>query len=104
MNVSGTGSMMQTQMQMRKMDGTGGGNGGANGMRDIMQSLSPDERNTLKEQLSSVSEEDRKSLIEQMKEVDKTNMSSDDYFQTLLDIVNQTNTENSSNNILSIYA
>jgi len=102
MNVSGTGSMMQTQMHMRKMDGSGGGNG--NGMRDIMQSLSTDERNTLKDQLSSVSEEDRKSLIDQMKEVDKTSMNSEEYFQTLLDIVNQTNTENTSNNMLSIYA
>jgi len=104
MNVDAYGanaSMQQMQMQMRKMDGSGGGQGmGQGGMKDIMQSLSSEDRATLKDQLSSLSQEDRQSMVEQMKQVDSTNMSSDDYFQSLLDILNQdqqaANTTNSS--------
>ncbi len=103
MNVSAYGAtaQMQTQaqMQMRRMDGSGNGQGmGQGGMRDIMQSLAPEDRATMKEQLSSLSQEDRASMVSQMQEVDATSMTSDEYFQSLLDILNQeqTTTDTSS--------
>ena len=58
MDVGATGSMQQ--MQTRKMDGSGGGQGqGQGGMKDIMQSLSPEDQATMKDQLSSMSQTDR---------------------------------------------
>ena len=89
MNVNGANNTQQMQqMQMRKMDGSGGGQG-QGGMRDIMQSLSNEDRTTLKEQMSSMSMEDRQSMISQMKQVDSTSMTSEEYAQSLLDILNQ---------------
>ncbi len=93
MNVSSSGSMQQ--MHMQNMQGVGGGQG-KGGMRDIMQKLSPEERSALKEQMSSLSQADRQSMISQMKQVDATSMSSADYAQTLLDMVSQSNSEESS--------
>ncbi|NPA28608.1 MAG: hypothetical protein GXO33_00275 [Epsilonproteobacteria bacterium] len=109
MNVSSTGSMsqMQTQMRMRKMDGSGmgmrNGQGGQNGMRDVMQQLTPDQRTELQSQLQSMSETDRQSMVEQMKQVDSTTMTQDQYYQTLLSMVNPTNTT-SANGGLDLYA
>jgi len=100
MDISATGSMQQ----MRKMDGSGNGmgNGGGNGMRDIMQSLSTEDRNTLKDELSSLSQEDKASMVEQMKQIDKTDMDSADYFQSLLDILSTEETQDEE--LLSVYA
>jgi hypothetical protein len=90
MTVSNSGQQiqMQTQMktQMHKMDGTGGGQGkgGANGMKDIMQTLEPSDRVVLQEQLSSLSDEDRKGAIDSLKSVDATNLDSNEYLQALL--------------------
>ena len=95
-SINGSSQMQQMRMQMRKMDGTGGGQGyGQNGMRDIMQSLSAEDRNSLREQMSSVDQSKRADIISQMKQIDKNSMSSEDYFQSLLDIINN-NTQTSS--------
>lgn len=74
------------QIQMRKMDGSGDGQG-KGGMRDIMQNLSTEDRETMKGQLNSMSKEERASMVSQMKEVDATSMNSQDYTQSLLDIL-----------------
>jgi hypothetical protein len=90
MDVSAYGSTQQMQTQMRKMDGSGGGQGqGGGGMQEIMQSLSSEDRTAMQEQLSSMSQEDRVSTVSQMKEVDATSMTSEDYTQSILDILNQ---------------
>jgi len=103
MDVSATGSM--EQMQLRQMDGSGGGQGkGGGGMKDIMQSLSAEDQDTLKTQMSSMSMEDRMSMVSQMKEVDKTSMSDEDYTQTLLDILDTKNTEDAETDGFSVYA
>ena len=103
MNVSGTGSM--EQMQMRKMDGTGGGHGGGKGgMKDIMQSLSTEDQTAMKDQLSSMSEEERMAAISQMKSVEKASMNSEEYTQALLDILDQSNNEDSETDYFSVYA
>jgi len=102
MEVNSTNSSLQ--MQMQKMDGSGSGQG-QGGMKDIMQNLSTEDRNTIKGQMSSMSPEEKASMVEQMKQVDQSSMSSQDYTQTLLDLLDQSTTENSSqDNLLSVYA
>lgn len=101
MDIGSYGSMQQ--MQMRKMDGSGGGQG-QGGMKDIMQSLSTEDRATLKEQLSSMSQEERMATVSQMKEVDAASMSQKDYMQTLLDILNKSNTSEAETEGFSVYA
>lgn len=103
MNVSGAGSM--EQMQMRRMDGTGSGHGGGKGgMKDIMQSLSMEDRMSMKDQLGSMSEDDRMAAISQMKTVEKASMDAEEYTKALLDILDQTNTEDAETNSFSMYA
>jgi hypothetical protein len=101
MDVSSTGSM--EQMQMRKMDGSGGGKGGG-GMKDIMQTLSTDEQALMKDSLSSMSPEERMSAVSQMKEVDSAALSAEDYTQALLDILNQDETNEAESTSFSVYA
>jgi len=102
MNVNATGSM--EQMQLRKMDGSGGGQGKGSGMKDIMQSLSAEDQDTLKAQMSSMSMEDRMAMVSQMKEVDKGSMSDEDYVQSLLDILDTEKNDDTDNDGFSIYA
>ena len=101
MNVGSCGSMQQ--MQMRKMDGSGGGQG-QGGMREIMQSLSVEDRATMKDSLSSMSQEERMATVSKMKEVDAASMSSEEYTQVLLDILNQSNTNEAELEGFSVYA
>ena len=93
MNVNASGSMQQ--MHMQNMHGAGGGQG-KGGMKDIMQSLSQEDRSAMREKMSSLSQTDRQSMISQMKQVDATSMSSDDYAQTLLDMVTPSDSEEST--------
>lgn len=78
---------VQTQMQMRKMDGSGGGQhgkGGENGLKDVMQNLSVEDRSALQEQLSAMSSDEKQIAKEQLKSVDATDLSSEDYLNALL--------------------
>ena len=100
MNVSSANNTY-AQMQMGQMQGQGSGQ---NGMKDIMQSLSSEDRTTLREQMQSLPQEDRVAMKEQLKEVDKTNMSDDDYFQSLLDILSGTDTQEEDTTGFSVYA
>jgi len=87
MAMSSCGSCDPTQqMQLQSMYGSGGGQG-KGGMKDIMQSLSAEDRATMKEGLSSMSQEDRMDAVAQMKEVDAAVLSSEEYTQALLDIL-----------------
>ena len=103
MNVNATGSMEQTQL--RKMDGTGGGQGkGGGGMKDIIQSLPQEDQDALKATMSEMSMEDRMAMVSQMKEVDQASMSTEDYVQSLLDILDTQNTEEAETDGFSVYA
>ena len=109
MNVSGTGSM--EQMQMRKMDGSGscqgqggGGGGGGGGMKEMMQSLSVEDQTAMKEEMSTMSMDERMAMVSQMKEVDKSSMTDEEYTQTLLDILNQEDTNEAEEEGFSVYA
>lgn len=99
MQVNSNCSMQQTQM--RKMDGSGGGQGG---MKDIMQSLSTEDRATLKDQLSSMSQDERVAAITEMKEVDAATLSSEDYTKALLDILDKANSDETVSDSFSVYA
>ncbi|MBL1243225.1 MAG: hypothetical protein COA39_002320 [Sulfurimonas sp.] len=96
MAIGATSSSQQMQMQQRKMDGSGQGQGNG-GMKDIMQSLSSEDRTALKEKMSSLSQADRSSMVEQFKQVDATTMSADEYSKTLLDMLDQSKTKSTSN-------
>ncbi len=100
MNVNDTGSMQQ--MQMRKMDGSGGGHG-KGGMKDIMQSLSVEDQTAMKESMSSKSMDERISMVTQMKEIDKSSMNAEEYAQALFDILDQTNTNTAETEGFSVY-
>jgi len=102
MNVNASGSMEQTQL--RKMDGSGGGQGKGSGMKDIMQSLSTQDQDALKAQMGEMSMEDRMAMVSQMKEVDKASMSDEDYVQSLLDILDTEKSDDTDNDGFSIYA
>jgi len=103
MHVNSFGAMEQMQTQMRKMDGTGSGQG-KGGMKDIMQSLSMEDKMAMKSQLSFMSEEDRMAAISEMKTIDKASMNSDDYVKSLLDILDQTTAEDVETDGFSAYA
>ena len=104
MSMSSCGSCDSTQqMQMRSMYGSGGGQG-KGGMKDIMQSLSTDDRATMKESLSSMSEEDRMEAVAQMKEVDAAVLSSEEYTQALLDMLDASDADKEETEGFSVYA
>ncbi len=105
MTVSGSGAMNRMQMQqMGGGMGMGRGQGGGNGMRDIMQQLSPDQRTELKTQMQSLSESDRQSLVNEMKQVDSSTLSSDAYYETLMSMVSAAAPQTESSSIVDLYA
>ncbi|GEM_PF-2403857 len=104
MTVGGSGAMNRMGMQMGGM-GMGRGQGGGNGMKDVMQQLSPDQRSELKAQMQTLSESDRQAAIESMKEVDSSTLSSEEYYQTLLSIVGGDSTQTTTDtSALDTYA
>ncbi len=102
MNVNATGSMEQTQL--KKMDGSGGGQGKGGGMKDIMQSLPPEDQDALKATMGEMSMEERMSMVSQMKDVDKASMNEEDYIQSILDILDTQNVEEAETDGFSVYA
>ncbi|MGE4397228.1 MAG: hypothetical protein AB7D34_07275 [Sulfurimonas sp.] len=101
MDVTSTNQMQQ--MQMRKMDGSGGGHG-QGGMRDIMQSLSTDDKNSLIEQLSSMDKEQRMEAVSEMKEIDASAISAEDYTKALFAILDKKNANEAETEGFSVYA
>ena len=89
-NMQVSGEM--AQMHVRKMDGTGSGNGQGNGMRDVMQALSPDDRTAFRESLSALSQEDRHSIKQSIDALDITTLSADELSQTLADFLSSLET------------
>lgn len=85
MQVNSSGQMQQTQTQMRKMDGSGGGQGG--GIKETMQALSPEDRTAVREQMASLSQTDRKTMKDQMSQIDITSLSSEDLGKTIMSML-----------------
>lgn len=93
--------------QMQKIGGTG--NGQNNGMKEIMQALSPEDRTAVREQMSSLSETDRKSMKDQLSQIETTSLSSDNLAQTIFDLLSTlqnpvSSTETDSSTSIDIYA
>ena len=97
MNVDAT-SNPYGQMQMGISQGQG-----QNGMKDIMQNLSNEDRTALRDKMQSLPTEERVAMKEQLKSVDASSQSSDDYFQSLLDMFTQTDPNEESTGF-SVYA
>ncbi len=111
MQVGSSTTDYQNQMQMRKMDGTGGGMGmrrggqGGNGMGAIMQSLPTDDRVAIQDQMQSLSESDKAAAIDKIKQLDTTSMSTDAITQSIMDIINPTTSTDETTSLLaSLYA
>jgi flagellar motor switch protein FliM len=77
MQIDSTNTMAQTQMHMRKMDGSGKGNG----MREVMQSLSDEDKSFVREQMETMSSEDRQSFKNDLLSMESSSISS--YLQSL---------------------
>lgn len=88
------------QMQMKKMDGSGG-----NGMREIMQSLPQEERSSFREKLSLLSSEDRQSFKADMAAIDTASLSSQDLSKALFDLLaTYEKPQTTTDNLVDIYA
>lgn len=70
MQINSTSTM--TQMHTQKMDGSGKGNG----MREVMQSLSDEDKTFVREQMESMSSEDRQSFKNNLMTMDSTALTS----------------------------
>ncbi len=101
MDVTSTNQMQQ--LQMRKMDGSGGGHE-QGGMKEIMQNLSTEDKNSLIEQLSSMDKDQRMQTVSEMKQLDASSMSAQDYTKALFDILDKKNTDETVSEGFSVYA
>lgn len=77
MQIDSTSSMTQAQTHMRKMDGSGKGNG----MREVMQSLSEEDKTFVREQMATMSNEDRQSFKNDLLSMESSSIAS--YLQSL---------------------
>lgn len=79
----------QYMHQMRMHNGQGQGQGPkGNGMGQIMQSLPQDQRKEVSDLLQSMPEDERKDAVSQIKNLDTENLSQDELYQSLMDILN----------------
>ena len=97
MNVNAT-SNPYGQMQMGQMFGNGQG-----GMNDIVQNLSSEDKASLREKMQSLPREERLAMKDEMREIDASNLSSEEYFQSLLDLFTQVDPNEESTGF-SVYA
>ena len=86
MNVNSANNMQQTQM--RKMDGTGNGNGGAmNKMMNETLSLVPEETKVeIQSLMQTLSPEEKQSAKAQMAQIESANMTVEDLTAAIMDI------------------
>ncbi len=107
MNVDQTGAMgnMQ-QMQMRRMDGSGAGQGNGGAMKEVMQQLPESDRSAIREQMQSQSMTQRQDSVAQIAELDTSHMTVDEIVASIMDILDpQEKSETTSEeSILDIYA
>lgn len=101
MDVTSTNQMQQ--LQMRKMDGSRNGHG-QSGIRDIMQNLSTEDKNSLIEQLSSMSKEERSATVADIKNIDADSMNLEDYTKALFAILDKEIANEAQNEGFSVYA
>lgn len=106
MNVNSTASMQQTQL--RKMDGTGGGQG--NGMGRMMQetlSLLPKEiQSDIKSLMQTLYPSAKKDAMREMNQIETSNMTVEDLTAAIMDIFHpsESTTKSSYPSSFSVYA
>ena len=98
MNVSSTSYAQQAQM--RKMDGTGGGqgNGGSMGkmMKETLSMLPKETQADIKSLMQALEPSDKKDAMMQMSEVETSNMTVEDLTAAIMDIFQPGNTKEDS--------
>jgi hypothetical protein len=94
MQVNSTSQMQQMQQmhQMRMRNGQGQGAHGK-GMGQIMQSLSQDQREEVSDLLQNLPQDDKKDIVSQIKDLDTQNLSQDELYQSIMDILNPNTSE-----------
>jgi len=86
------------------MQGQGGGPKGK-GMGQVMQALPQDQREEISQALQNIPQEDRKSVVDQIKQLDVNNLSSDELYNSIMDILNpSTQTDVISATSINTYA
>lgn len=93
MRIDSASAMAQNQTHMKKMDGSGKGNS----MREMMQSLSDEDKAFVREQMSTLSTEDRQNFKNDLLGMDSASITS--YLQSL-----KSTSAEASINTLDLYA
>lgn len=96
MNVSSTSYMQQSQV--RKMDGTGGGNGNGMGrmMNETLSMLPKETQADIKSLMQTLDPSTRKDTMTKMNEIETSNMTVEDLTAAIMDIFQPGNTETKS--------
>ncbi len=106
MDVSSTASMQQTQM--RKMDGTGSGQGGGmrKMMQETMQTLPQETKTDISSLMQTLDPTARKDAMSQIAQIETANMSVEDLTGAIMDILKPTQTSSTSTypSSFSVYA
>lgn len=86
MNVGSTSSMQQ--MQMRKMDGTGGGQGNTMGrmMQETISMLPEDTQTDIKALMQTLDPAGKKDAMSKMSQIESSNMTVEDLTAAIMDI------------------
>ncbi len=89
MTINGMNTMNQiSQMQQGGSMQKGNGNG-MHGMKNIMQNLTPDQRQEISQSMQNLSQTDRKNVMEQLKQIDASKLDNQQYFQALQDTIKE---------------
>ena len=96
MNVSSTSYMQQSQV--RKMDGTGGGQGNGMGrmMKETLSMLPKETQADIKSLMQQLEPSDRKNTMMKMAEIETSNMTVEDLTAAIMDIFQPGSTEEKS--------
>jgi len=94
MNVSSTSYMQQSQM--RKMDGTGGGNGMGKMMKETLSMLPKETQADIKSLMKELEPSDRRDAMMQMSEIETSNMTVEDLTAAIMDIFQPGETQEKS--------
>jgi len=106
MNVNATGSMQQ--MQMRKMDGSGGGQGNGMGrmMKETLSILPEETQADIKSLMQTLDPSAKKDTMAQITQIESSNMTVEDLTAAIMDIfqTGEEATESSYPSSFSVYA
>ncbi len=106
MNVDSSSMMQQTQM--RKMDGTGGGQGNGMGrmMKETLSMLPEETQSEIQSLMQTLDPSANKDVMKELIEIDTSNMTVEDLTAAIMDIFQPSETEETSSypSSFSVYA